>query len=263
MELLVHTQYYQKYKVLSKPQCEKIIKEIKLFEEEHYHDLNLKYHVAYLADKKPGRNSHAYALNCALAPVDLPGLEMTELRAFPGMLRATLEVAPLMRFNFASRFLLNCQEYYSDNAAVPKHFDGELLDFKVKGDSLKINKAIRPHQVAVLVLCNDVGKTGTRLHFPDGTSTVVSCKAGEMIIFDNVNCFHSVDAFGAKSKRKDKLVRMTIGWRSLNSHCTYFDGKESKDISIDQANGLTKFWYEKEWPKKWKQIQKNLHKAAF
>lgn len=255
--------FYQKYNMLSNKECKIVVDEIFRFKQEYYTQENLKEHVAYLADDKPGRYSHAYAINCPSANKNLPGIAFEKLLSYPMIARLTASVSMDLKLDLQSRFLFNIQEYYSDNAEVPKHFDGELLDFDVTDKELLIKEAVRPHQVAVLTIVNDVGQVGTRVHYPDNGSIMVDCQAGEVLIFDNLNCHHSVDAFGAKSKRKDKLIRLIIGWRSLNTNCSHYTKGKNHNVTTFEANSLIEDWYKNKWPQKWKEIEANQKKAAF
>jgi hypothetical protein len=256
--------FYAKYKLLEPEDCEQVVKEVLSFKQIFYNDENLKSHIAYLADQKPGRYSHAYAFNGPDALPDLPGLPIDEIFKFPELCHLMAQVSELMDYSTHARFLFNVQEYYSDNAMVPKHFDGELLDFDVNpDDTLNIKRAIRPMLVGVLTLINDIGEVGTRVHSPDNLDAVIPCQPGELLIFDNKNCFHSVDAFHAKAKRKDGIARMTIGWRGLNENCFLYNKGNSKIITRDEADKLTLQWYNKVWPEKWAAIEKNLGKAPF
>jgi len=255
--------HYKKYRILNPENCQRVVEEVFAFKKTHYTLENLEKHVAYLADEKPGRYSHAYAISGPTASPILPGIPFENLIQYPAIAKLTLAMERILGFQLDSRFLLNMQEYYSANAAVPKHFDGELLDFEVQGDKLKINKAIRPKDVAVLVLVNDVGPVGTRIHYPDGSEEMVICEAGEVVIFDNANCFHSVDAFNAVSKRDDKLVRLTLGWRSLNTNTVFYDGKQNSEISQGSADAITESWFKSDWPGKWQAIKEQASRAAF
>jgi hypothetical protein len=255
--------YHKKYRILETEDCDKVVKEVFDFKKQYYNLANLEKHIAYLADEKPGRYSHAYAISAPEASPILPGIQFEDLIKYPTIAKLTCQMELVLGLKWSSRFLLNVQEYYSSNAAVPKHFDGELLDFEVKDDNLKINKAIRPKEVAVLVLINDVGPVGTRIHYPDGSEEMVICEAGEVVIFDNANCFHSVDAFNATAKRSDNLVRMTLGWRSLNTNTVFYDGKINVDISQASADAITEDWFRRDWPAKWQKIKDDAVKAAF
>jgi hypothetical protein len=246
--------------------CEQLVKEVFEFKKKYYNKNTLESHIAYLADDRPGRYSHAYALVVDESDKNtkLPWICLSEIsKEFPLISLYTKITYPLHCLDPASRILFNVQEYYSNSVAVPRHYDGELLDFHhgITGD-LVIQKAIRPELVSVLTLVNDVGEVGTRISNQD-FDTMIPCKAGDLLTFDNMSCWHAADAFGANSHRPDGLVRMTIGWRSLADKTYLMEGDKATKISMEEANKITTEWYKSQWPGKWKAIEQSLTKAAF
>jgi hypothetical protein len=112
---------------------------------------------------------------------------------------------------------------------------------------------------------NQIRGGGTRVHPANviDNSTVIRAEAGDLLIFDNVNAFHSVDALNGTVKRDDGLLRMTIGWRSLGDRCHYMSGDRLVPVSKKIAEELTQVWYQKDWPKQWEKISAKAQKAAF
>jgi hypothetical protein len=213
----------------------------------------LRDHRVYIQDERPGRKSSAYGISESYKG-HIPTIKLDWVRRnYPGLHELSglsSQVARLLALPETSRMLFNVQEYYQGSEAVPKHFDGELLKFERKDDKLDIIKAIRPLHVAVLTLVNDVEGAGTRLHYEDGTSVVVPCEAGDLLIFENHNALHSVDRFEGDSIRPDGLVRMVIGWRSLTSRCeVYRKFKGQHPVTSKNANALIEQWLDNEWPK--------------
>lgn len=268
---------------------EGLIADVFAYKAANYTPENLKTHAAYLADERPHRTSHAYAVafrplqsdcdgsvcECNLHP-NLPtisaGLKGTTLR-----LVASKVVMDELDLSGSNRALFNVQEYYGGSEAVPMHNDGELLDFTIEGDNLTIKKCIRPDEVAVLTLVNDTDSVaresflqsgpgafgGTRLHYSDGTSEVVRAEAGDLLIFKNSEVKHSVDPLSGTVRRADGLLRMTIGWRSLGEKCFYEDHDGKIPVDRTQAEAITLKWYRDEWPTKWAAIEAASSKAAF
>lgn len=252
---------YQIIKNYLSPQlCNTFVEVSKAFIKEYYTPTHLQSHLAYLSDQQPGRESYAFATSSVGFP-ELPNVALEECDA--NLYHLHQEMLRNLALPTQSRTLTNFQLYYKDSAAVPMHFDGELLEFKLDGKELIIEEAIRPHRVAVLTLVNDVeGGVGTTLHTPTGVETVY-CKAGDLLVFDNLYCHHSVQPFVGIPTRPDGILRMTIGWRSLSEDCYYH--KEGKDYFIQpsQVHFRLKKWLTEVWPLKWDEVKNNQHKAAF
>ena len=279
-------------------ELERVIDEVFDYKKAFYTPENLKTHAAYLADTKPNRTSHAYAI-APFTREDYEKLqevtdEMMDVEFYDGplpvlpmgdwnecgndcLVELGLQVTQELGLSSGNRVLFNVQEYYGGSEAVPMHNDGELLDFTVEGDTLTIKKSIRPDEVAVLTLVNDTDSVaresffqsgpgafgGTRLHYKDGTSEVVRAEAGDLLIFKNSEVKHSVDPLSGTVKRADGLLRMTIGWRSLGEKCFYEDHDGMLPVDRAQAEAITLKWYQNEWPTKWAAIEEASSKAAF
>jgi hypothetical protein len=251
---------------------EEVIAETFVFKKVYYTPENLEHHIAYLSDDKPHRTSHAYAvsshvpgryLSAELPYINLRDRDDWEKWHLTQLYRNVRNEMGLCEDN---RMLFNVQEYYGGSEHVPMHCDGELLEFDVRENgSLDIKRSIRPDLVAVLTLVNDTEAGGTRVHPVDAidNSIVIRAEAGDLLIFDNVNAFHSVDALTGTVKRDDGLLRMTIGWRSLGDRCHYMEYDRVTPISKAQAELMTEKWYVTEWPKQWEKIQAATQKAAF
>jgi|SRR5271166_3000305 len=249
---------------------DKVIAETFKFKAHKYTPENLENHVAYLSDVKPHRTSHAYAISASGRSLSssLPFINMAQYeQEYPLLLNLYHNARGEMGLCEDNRVLFNVQEYYGGSEPVPMHCDGELLDFEVTDEkgTLRINRSIRPDLVAVLTLVNDSEGGGTRVHPAEAVdnSTVIRAEAGDLLIFDNVNAFHSVDALQGTVKRDDGLLRMTIGWRSLGDRCHYMDHGRVVPVSKRTAEDLTQIWYEKDWPKQWEKIGAKVQKAAF
>ncbi len=213
-----------------------------------YNEDHLREHSAYFSDEKPGRNSYAFNVWSASHPGDLPAIR-TELIAECSPEIANLNYQILTYLNIpdlTTRLLFNIQLYHQANSPVSKHFDGEFQAFQVNEDnSLNIIDAIRPKYVAVLTLVNHTSSGGTRLFYSDGSSEVVSAEAGDLLVFDNIECEHGADSF--ISDQTDGLVRMTIGWRSLDYDCMLWqNGKLAGSLSANEANRIHQEWLKTE-----------------
>lgn len=253
---------------------ESIITETRMFKEDHYNEANLASHVAYLSDAKPNRTSSAFAVSLTHGP---DGQVLSSLQPYINLNDVPYDMLGLLYSRIRqtlglcsdNRVLFNVQEYYGGSEAVPKHCDGELLDFDADTEGvLNIKRSIRPDLVAVLTLINDTEGGGTRIHFPEDSlhsevNGVVRAEAGDLLVFNNAECFHSVDPLKGKVLRPDGLLRMTIGWRSLGDRCHFMDGDAVYPISKQEAETLTDNWYRHEWPQQWAKIGAKAQKAAF
>jgi hypothetical protein len=249
-------------------QCETLIAETKRFYQQFYTDENLAAHRTYISDTTPHRTSHAYAISSGYVEGftgPLPTINLASLHdQFPAISFLSHDVLD-NRFglNHESRALFNVQEYFGGSEPVPQHNDGELLEFTTNDGGLQIKRSIRPEFVAVLTLVNDTDEGGTRVHYPDGSSRVIRGEAGDLLIFNNVQLKHSVDALKGNVKRADGILRQTIGWRSLSDKCFYSDQNGVRQISSGEADKITETWYQTEWPKIWQGLQESARKAAF
>lgn len=268
----IKTPHYQLYRNCLPPErCEETIAQVFAFKKKFYTPENLQSHLAYLADEKPHRTSHAYAVASSKYQGILPAIntDNPELRDFAQLLSEGFTVCfnhNLLGLDFGSRSLFNVQEYYGGSERVPKHMDGELLEFSADTEgNLDIKRSIRPEKVAVLTLINDTDGGGTRIHMPDGTEEVVRGQAGDLLVFNNADCYHSVDALSGTVKRADGLLRMTVGWRSLGDKTRYYEKSKGTcfPVTMSEANTLIENWYLDEWPKQWEKIKGAAQKAAF
>jgi hypothetical protein len=260
--------YFTKDNLLNLFDPEETIAEVKRFYKEYYTEKNLSKHIAYLSDTKPGRKSHAYAIsnnhNDGEYLPHINTFNVDFMGKYPNISNLTNFVRICLNISLDARILFNVQEYYSDSSEVPKHNDGELLEFSINKDgTLSITESLRPAKVAVLTLINDVKNgAGTRI-WNGNKNMVVKCKVGDLLVFDNIKCLHSVNAFSGNSIRKDGLLRLIIGWRSLDETCVH----EYDDLQFHKSTWdikqITYFWLKEKWPKKWRKIKKDLTKAAF
>lgn len=249
-------------------ECEQLIREVFAFKSKFYTEENLSTHRAYLADDQAHRTSHAYAVSHGYEG-PLPTIDMQALDGYLFLVNKGMQVighARRLNLHADSRVLFNVQEYYGGSERVPKHMDGELLEFTADAQgNLNIQRSIRPEQVAVLTLVNDTDGGGTRVHLPNGTEEVTRAQAGDLLIFNNWECYHSVDALTGTVQRPDGLLRMTIGWRSLADRVGYYEKDPGTcfRVTMDEANKITENWFKNEWPAQWERIKEQTQKAAF
>jgi hypothetical protein len=243
-------------------QIEEIIRQTYAFKKAFYNEENLENHSTYLSDVHPNRQSHAYATGLTYIG-NLPYIDLLNVN-LPGLVDLHQKALGELSLPLNARTLFNVQEYFSASEIVPKHCDGELLEFEADAaGNLDIKRSIRPNQVAVLTLVNDTDGGGTRLYNTDGTEEVVVAKAGDLLIFDNIACFHGVDPLHGKVKREDGLLRLIIGWRSLNANTHYMEGSSIVPVTYDEAEDIISKWYVTEWPGIWAKIVASQKKAAF
>lgn len=229
-----------------------------------YRDEFIREHSAYFSDKSENRESYAFALWNGLNEPSLPCFPAQSVFAHSKEIaRLSLRMHEILEVPRDSRLLLNTQIYKGHNKPVTPHFDGEYLDFESDPEThqLTVNEALRPHKVAVLVLHNESEKGGTTLHGPDGREQTVVGEPGDLLVFDNLNFTHSVCSLQGKSTRGDAKLRMTIGWRALDSKVAFIKGGEIQNENLNSKESLT---IHKEFLKhKWPDIFKNLNAGVF
>jgi hypothetical protein len=233
---------------------------IQRFYDEHH----IAAHSAYFSDQTENRSSYAFSVwNQDFAPFLPAILTSTIAESSRSVALLNQKIGDYLGVSQNTRLLLNVQKYMKSSKPVPKHFDGEYFKFSVEGEVLKPEKALRPQKVAVLVLCNDTDDGGTRLHLPDGSSQVVVGEPGDLLVFRNDVCFHSVDALEGSVKRPDGLLRMTIGWRALDESMSLYEDGAQSEVTIDQARSLHTQWLSTEWPKMYRDYLNQKQDVAF
>lgn len=245
---------------------ENYISSTKRFVKRFYNEHHLKNHSAYFSDQSDNRESYGFTVWNGKETSSLPAISnelISEVARNISFLN--LKIMEKLEVSDQTRLLFNVQMYKGNCKPVPQHFDGEYFDFEVQEDaSLKINRALRSEKVAVLVLANDTDGGGTRLHYPDGFSEVVIGEPGDLLIFDNVLLNHSVDELVGTVKREDSLIRMTIGWRSLEekTHLIY-DGEMRGVSTIEDARNLHRDFLVNRWKQVYEQFAKDGKLPAF
>ena len=242
---------------------ERIIKDTKRFIGRFYNVLNLQNHAAYFADVSDNRASYAFIL-CPENQSGLPALSLDKVADVSRPISVlTLKLYEMLNIPKTSRVLFNIQMYKGDSKPVAKHFDGEFLEFSVDGEDLNIKRAIRPDKVAVLTVLNNTVNGGTRVHLDD-ESSVITAKAGDLLIFDNLRCHHSVDKLESNGTvREDGLVRMIIGWRSIEDNCALYDNGNLTFSDAETIRQVHKEWLKTEWPKMFESYVTQHQKVAF
>lgn len=261
--------YHELYKnFVDKSILNTLVDETKAIIQQFYDTPHLKEHSAYFADKKAGRESYAFNVWSASETCPLSAISTDAISEFASHVAILNEsILEYLKIDtLSTRLLFNVQIYYQSSSPVARHFDGELQAFTVKEDgTLVIKDAIRPRSVAVLTLVNHTEGGGTRLFYPNGETEVIRAQAGDLLVLDNVECDHGADSFEALGKvREDGIVRMTIGWRSLDRDCVLWkNGKIAHSLSYDEANAVHREWLENEWPKMYEAYQLSEQKVAF
>ena len=246
----------------------KLIEDTKRLIRRFYNVLNLQNHAAYFSDISNNRSSYAFIL-CPENKSSLPAIDLADVASVSRPISLlTLELYEILNLPKTSRVLFNIQMYKGDSKPVAKHFDGEFLEFSVDGENLNIKRAIRPKQVAVLTLLNNTLEGGTRIHFDTSQdvseSAVIKGKAGDLLVFDNIRCHHSVDKLESNGEtRPDGLVRLTIGWRSIESNCELYDNGEFIAADAQTIRQVHADWLKNEWPKMFENYVTQTQQVAF
>lgn len=246
----------------------KLIEDTKRFIRRFYNVLNLQNHAAYFSDISDNRSSYAFIL-CPENESGLPAISLTDVAGVSRSISLlTLQLYNILNLPKTSRVLFNVQMYKGDSKPVAKHFDGEFLEFSVDGEDLNIKRAIRPKQVAVLTLLNNTLEGGTRVHFDTSEgvseSAVIKAKAGDLLVFDNIRCHHSVDKLESGGKtRGDNLVRMIIGWRSIENNCELYDNGKFIAADAETVRQVHTEWLKNEWPKMFENYITQTQQVAF
>ena len=153
-----------------------LVTECDSFIQKHYNEKNIEAHIAYPSDRSESRDSYAFPIGIS-EHLSLPHIPIEML---PDSLAATTSrVCDVLDVDMG-RVLFNIQRYKSGASRVPKHIDGEIFKFELDAEkNLVIHRMVRPKQVALLTLINNVDGGGTRL-FPDGSveSMLISYDAG-------------------------------------------------------------------------------------
>ncbi|MEH2402838.1 hypothetical protein [Nostoc sp.] len=233
----------------------------------YYNEKNLEDHSAYFSDIQPGRISYAFTIWNSSDPINLPAINVQELEDhFKGFTALHQEVLKKLKIVNPSRILFNVQLYYSPSSPVCRHFDGELMSFSREADgSLKITSAIRPKHVALLTLVNSAKNGGTRFFYRNGNSQLIQSKPGNLLMFDNIKYEHSVDQFSAETiSRNDGLIRMIIGWRSLDTNCLFWTNNgKSKELTFKEANSIYKTWLTDQYPNMYNLYKLSIQEVLF
>lgn len=236
---------------LDKSAIENVVAGAKRVVKRFYDQHHLKNHSAYFSDKSENRESYAFNVWLQNNPSLLPAIQNeTFAEVSRHIASLNLKILPHLEVSDSTRLLFNVQMYSGFNKPVAKHFDGEYFDFEAKEDnSLFIKSALRPSKVAVLTLINDSQGGGTRLHYEDGSSEVVSGEPGDLLVFSNETLYHSVDELSGTVHRPDGLLRMIIGWRALEESTSLVEnGQTVGRVSVETARMLHKDFLKDRWP---------------
>lgn len=255
------------YKGFISGNLEELVQGAKTIIDTFYNENNLKDHSAYFSDVKPGRSSYAFTVWDSPEPNNLPSINMLSMeKYFKRFSYLHQQILKKLDISKPSRILFNIQLYYSPSSAVCRHFDGELMSFFHDDDGfLRITKAIRPRKVALLTLINSTKNGGTRLFSKDGSSHLVQSMPGDLLVFDNINYEHGADQpFADVVSRNDGLVRMILGWRSLDTNCLMWTSREQLvELSTQEANSAYETWLIEQWPSIYELYKLSIKKIPF
>jgi len=250
---------------LQKSTLESYIQDIKRLISTYYTTEFLQSHAAYFSDKSENRESYAFAVMPGNRRIELPALSATQIQAVSKRLSTlNLKASEVLGVSPDSRLMLNVQIYRGNSKPVTRHFDGEYFDFSVQEDgSLNVVRGLRPERVAVCVLHND-STGGTRIHDKSGDSSVVVGEGGDLLIINNIDCLHSVDELRGESTRQDGILRMTVGWRSLEENVWEIrDGQTTKKIDAALARDMHRRFLSSDWPGIYADYVHNAKDSAF
>lgn len=160
-----------------------------------------------------------------------------------------------------SRTMLNIQEYFKGSLPVYNHYDGEFLEYHHEPDVLtnelvlKIDKAILPRFVMVIVLENENDGDGVYIQHHDSTERIpVKLYPGDILIFDNISMRHGVPEL--------ENPRMMIGFRNFDYYPVYFEAKpEGGNNWIELPDTLNPGWVFDLTPQESIEVQNKFNKV--
>ena len=148
------------------------------------------------------------------------------------------------------RYLLNFQRYYQDSVLLPLHQDREPFSIVKHEKLVTVEEAIIPNKVAVLTLINNAIGGGTRISTKDrSNSVVIECAPSDLLVFNNNNILHGADAFKGTPDFTPPYVRYTMGFRSFEYDCAYFNIKEDdiKEVTYEEVVEMHYNFMENDW----------------
>lgn len=234
--------------------CEAADKMISKF----YTQENIEKRIASIAaregdvDSLKGREGYAFMIHHSSMESDnrLPGVSFNDLDPIIQnackLLESKLEIKK-------GRYLLNFQRYYQDSALLPLHQDREPFSLVKHEKLVTVEEAIVPNKVAVLTLINNAIGGGTRISTKDrSNSTVIECAPSDLLVFNNNNILHGADVFKENPDFHPPYVRYTMGCRSFEYDCKYFNitnEDKIKDVTYEEVVEMHCNFTENDWPR--------------
>ena len=230
----------------------------------YYNEDNLRKRRVYFPDRSGHRQSHALSIWTGKNSRE-DAINIIDFKAsFPqlGALTETV-LSKYLKITTQTRLLINFQFYLNQSTPVLRHFDGEYLSYCASSDRICIRKGIRPRDVGILTLVNEVPGAGTRIFYPDGKCTTIVTHPGDLLLLDNHNLEHSVESID-HPYLKCKPLRVSMGWRSLDYDCQLWeDDKFSRILTQEEANIIYEQWLISEWPTIYEGLASRHHSAPF
>lgn len=228
---------YHRERFASDDQCATLVEECDHF----FNELNVPSRravfeargVIYPPDLTKGRESFAWviALENRVTVPALPWQSLpAELRAVSARVLGAIGVT-------VGIVILNVQRYFSGDASIVQHFDGEYFAWHMcPARGMVVERGLRPRHGALLCIENRAPQCGTLLIEPDGARETHHLGKGELLIFDNQHYTHAAEPFAVLAD--GRYVRYLIGWRSITENCHLVAGDFSAPISSGEAQVL-------------------------
>jgi hypothetical protein len=199
-----------------------------------------------------GREGYAFMIHHSSMESDnrLPGINFNDLDPIIQNTCKSFESKLEIK---KGRYLLNFQRYYQDSALLPLHQDREPFSIVKHEKLVTVEEAIIPNKVAVLTLINNAIGGGTRISTKDrSNSIVVECAPSDLLVFNNNNILHGADTFKENPDFHPPYVRYTMGFRSFEYDCKYFNimnEDKIKDVTYEEVVEMHYNFTKNDWPR--------------
>lgn len=243
--------------------CESLIRDVNDLVREAYTEENARTRRCQVYEFAVEMEAFAFAVHCPGGPesAHLPGFRLEEL---PGSLAELTRRATEALSLTEGRVLFNVGRYKANCQHVPPHYDGELFDYDPEpGVGNTVHDAIRPSEVAILILRNETRGVGTTLYDAEDKVVDPGAAVGELLRFDNTVYRHAVANTGEfadparateppaadGSPPKPRWIRYTVGWRALDEGYAWRDGEPLRPIRFAEAIAKQEQYMREQWPR--------------
>ena len=234
-----------------------------LVEDELYNEELLRKRISYLSDSTETRKSNAIMVSTGNSPLPHFGISNTDLGLLLedfNMVVAQVSGSTVDEVH-NTRTMLNFQSYENGSKPVPRHFDGEYLDFNKNeqnnSEVLTLSEVLAPEVVMIGTITNEL-KQGAKLK-EIGSNTIFSplSEPGDMLLINNTRFLHFVDElkgsrsmFGFRNMDyKPFWYRKEMNGRALPAHNDCFTGYVSR-ITTKAAEVLL-YDFNQKWQKQY------------